>query len=168
MRFDRTDDVLGDRVFEIEDIIELAIELLRPDMGATVRFDQLGGDAHGPTHAPDAPFKRVADTERLGYFADIIGAVLVNEGGVAGHDRKGLEARERGCQVLDHAIGEIALLGVVAEIGKREDGDRRLAVKGAGLCRWGPSQSVAEARYGRDQLLAVRVRTNRLAQGRDR
>src|SRR5690606_12543299 len=108
-----------------------AIKFFCPDVGATVRFDQLGGDAHCPIDPSDASFKRIPDTKCLGRFSDIIGAVLVDEGRVSGDDRKGLEARERSCQVLDNAVGKVTLLRIVTEVGEGKNGDRRLAVERA-------------------------------------
>jgi len=45
---------------------------------------------------------------------------------IAGDDEQPPYARECGDDLLDHAVGEIFLLGVAAHILEGQDGDRRL------------------------------------------
>ena len=83
--------------------------------------------------APHAAFEHVADAELPGDLPHVDGAALVDEGGIAGDHREGLEAAERGDDVLDDAVGEIFLLGIAAHVLERQHGERRLV--GQAPCR---------------------------------
>jgi len=72
-------------------------------------------------HIADAEF--AADLLHLDYLA------LVGEGRIAGDDEEPPDARQRGDDLLDHAVGEIFLLRIAAHIGKRQYRDRRLGRK---------------------------------------
>ena len=53
-------------------------------------------------------------------------SALVGEARIAGDHEQRLEARQRGDDVLDHAVGEILLLGIAAHVLERQHGDGRL------------------------------------------
>mgnify|MGYP003349203566 CR=1 FL=1 len=59
-------------------------------------------------------------------LADIDGLPFVGEGGVACDDEDAAAFRERGRNLLDHAVREILLLAVATQVVKRQDGDGRL------------------------------------------
>ena len=99
------------------------------------RLDQLRGYPHpiaGPAHAA---FKHVADPQVTPDIGDADRAALVDEGGIARDHDQLREAGQRGEDVLGKAVGEIFLLGIAAQIGERQHGDRRLVVQGQGLGR---------------------------------
>ena len=54
------------------------------------------------------------------------GLALVGEARIAGDHKQPADARERGDDFLDHAVGEIFLLRLAAQIGERQHRDRRL------------------------------------------
>src|SRR5262245_26466693 len=60
------DDRLRDFVLEREDVGELAVVALRPDVIAPYPIDQLGSDAHAPTRLAHAALDDVADVELPG------------------------------------------------------------------------------------------------------
>ncbi len=124
MRLDHRRDAFGDPVLEVEHILDRAVELLRPEMRTGDAVDQLRRDPQPVAGAPHAAFEHVADAEVLRDLAHVDGAALVDEGGIAGDHREGLEAAERRDDVLDHAIGEIVLLGVAAQVLERQHRER--------------------------------------------
>lgn len=127
LRLDPSDHGLGDLVLEIEDVGGRAVELLGPDMRAGDPVDQLRADANAVAGPPDAPFEKIPDAEFLRRLARVDRTVLEHEGRVASGHGEGLESRQRGDQVLDHAIREVRLLRVAREVGERQHRDQRPA-----------------------------------------
>src|SRR5262249_13101237 len=58
------------------------------------------------------------------------GFALVRKARIAGDHEQPWQARNRGSDLLDHALGEIFLPRVPAHVGKGENGNRRLVGKG--------------------------------------
>ena len=127
MRLDRGDDLLGDVVLDGEDVLQLAVVFLGPDVLAGLGVDQLAGDADAPARRPDAALQHVAHAEFAGDLPHVHGFALVDEGRVAGDDEQPAQARERRDDVLGDAVGEVILLGIAAHVGEWQDGDRGLA-----------------------------------------
>ena len=61
----RSDDRVGDFVLDREDVGQLAIVGLRPQVTVVHRVDQLRGDAHVVAGLAHAAFEDVVDLERL-------------------------------------------------------------------------------------------------------
>src|SRR3981189_2041018 len=59
-----------DLILNLEDVIQLAIVGLRPDVVAVVGANQLRGDAKGAAGFAYTPFEDVRNGERLGYIGD--------------------------------------------------------------------------------------------------
>jgi hypothetical protein len=74
------DDTLGDLVLDGKDILELAVEAIRPEAVPVRDVDQLGGDAELVGRFANAPFEHRADVEPLTDLADIRVGVLELEG----------------------------------------------------------------------------------------
>ena len=89
-------------------------------------LDQLAGDAHPVAGLAHAAFEHVAHAELAADLLDVDGLALVGEGRIARDHEQRLEARQRGDDVLDHAVGEIFLLGIAAHVLERQHRDRRL------------------------------------------
>jgi hypothetical protein len=85
------------------------------------RLNQLARDAHACSGLADASFQHVAHTEFAADLPHIDRAPFVGEGRVAGDDEQRADARQRGGDVLHHAVGEILLLGVTAHVLERQD-----------------------------------------------
>ncbi len=79
LRLDGRRDALGQVVLEGENIGDLAIVVLRPNMGAAGHVDELGGDSHAIPGFSDAALKDVLDAELPADSADVDRDVLVNE-----------------------------------------------------------------------------------------
>src|SRR5262249_45359553 len=111
---------------EVEDIFERAVEAVGPEMRTGCRVDQLPSDAHPLASLAHRAFEHVADAELTPDLLHIDRLALVGKGRIAGDDKEPTDARERGDDLLDHAVREIFLLRVATHIGERQDRDRRL------------------------------------------
>ena len=100
-------------------------------------LDQLAGDANAIAGLPDAAFQHITHAEFASDLLDIDGFALVGEARIAGDHEQRLEARQRGDDVLDHAVGEILLLGIAAHVLERQHRDRGLVGHRQRLARRG-------------------------------
>ncbi len=116
---------MGDFVLDGENVGQVAIEALRPDVGAVAAGDQLGRDAYAWTGFAHAAFEQELDAEFLADVLHLHRATLVGERGVARDDGEARDLREISDDVLGDAVAEILLLRVAAHIGEWQDRDRR-------------------------------------------
>ena len=115
---------------------------------AGLRVDELDVDAQPIAGALNAALQHITHVQLAPDLLQIDVFSLVGEGSVApDHERPG-DAREIGGQALRHAIDEVFLLGIAAEIGEGQDDDgetwwTRLVRRGgaAALTLGLPSQS---------------------------
>ena len=77
------DDRTGDLVLDGEDVLEVAVEALRPKMKAAGRIDQLGIDPDAIGHPPDAAFEHITYLQVLRDLPGRRRPSLVLEGRVA-------------------------------------------------------------------------------------
>lgn len=91
--------------------IDLGIDQLRVDPGLTAR-------------AFDAPLKDVADTEFAADPFCVDRLAFEFESGAARNHEHVRDPRQIGRQILSDGVGEVLLVGVVAEVGKGEHDDR--------------------------------------------
>ena len=124
-RLDRRGDTLGNPVLQLEDILQIAIETVRPEMGARRGIDELAGDAKLVATAADAALQHVGHAELLPNLADIDRSALVGERGVAGDDEQPAAARQRRDDLLRHPVGKVVLLRIAAHVGERQHRNRR-------------------------------------------
>src|SRR3546814_91988 len=80
----RGHDVLGDVVLDGENVLQLAVVLLGPDVLAGLGVDELNGDAQVPARRPHAALEDVAHAEIAGDLPDVHGLALVDETRIAG------------------------------------------------------------------------------------
>ncbi len=123
------DDRRGHLVLDREDVLELAVVALGPDVPVGLGVDQLHGDAHPVAGLAHAALDHVLDAELRGDVLDPHRLALVHEGGVARDHEQVPKARQRGDDVLGQAVGEELLLGIAAHVDERQDRDR-------GLVQW--------------------------------
>jgi hypothetical protein len=123
-RLQRAHHALGDAILQVEHVLQGAIEPVGPQMRPCRCIDQLAGDANPVPGFSHAAFQHIADTQISRDLRDVHGATLVDEGRVAGDDDEFLETGERRDDVLDHAVGEVFLLGIAAHVleGQHRDG----------------------------------------------
>ena len=113
----------GELALELEQIGNLAVIGVVPDMLICPGIDQLRVDSHAIAFAPDRSFHDIGDSQRLPDFAQIARArfVLPNRG-PAGHLQIGHPRQTRENVVLD-TIREVGVLGIVAEVVEGQHGD---------------------------------------------
>src|SRR6516164_8760329 len=68
----------------------------------------------------------ITDAEFAADPLHVDGLALVGEARIAGDHKQPADARERGDDFLDHAVGEIFLPGITAQIGEGQHRDRGL------------------------------------------
>ena len=95
-------------------------------MGAGSGVDQLSRDANAVPGSPDAAFENVTHAQLAADLLHVHRLAPVGEARVAGDDEDPLDPRQAGDDVVDHAVGEVVLLGIAAQIGERQHRDRRL------------------------------------------
>ena len=124
---DHRRDLLRHRILDVEDVGEVEVVDLGPELGPGLGGDEPGRDAHALAVPPDAALDEVAHAERRPKRP---GVDLAATGGrrVAGHHREPAVAAEEADHVLGEAIGEVLVLQVLAEVLERHHRDRRLAV----------------------------------------
>ena len=93
-----------------------------------------------------AAFQHVAHAEFAPDLPDVDRPALVGERGIARDHEQRLEARQRGDDVLHHAVGKIFLLGIAAHVLERQHRDRRFV---------GERRAPAPARVAADGSLTV-------------
>ena len=121
---DGSDNVAGDLILHGEDVAQLAVVPLGPDMLASRGVDELTGDTNSPAGSPDAALEDVTDAEFLGDPADVHGSSLVGEGRVARDDEEPAQAGQCRDDVLGDPVREVVLLRIATHVGERQDGDR--------------------------------------------
>jgi len=87
------------------------------------RVDQLGGDAHSTACFAHRAFEDIADAELATDLLHIDRLALVGEARIAGDDEEPADAGERRDDLLNHAVGEVVLLRIGAQIGEGENRD---------------------------------------------
>jgi hypothetical protein len=120
-------DLLGDLILDRENVGEVAIVALGPEMVAGRSVDQLGGDPNAVAGLAHAAFQHVADAEFARDLADIDRAALEGECGVAGDHRQRRDVGQIGGYVLADPVAEIFLLGLAAHVGEGQYANRQLA-----------------------------------------
>jgi hypothetical protein len=80
---DRADNACGHLVLEIENVLQAAVETIRPQMRAGRRIDQLPGDAHLVSRFSNAAFKHVAYAKLATDLLDIDRLAFVGKTGIA-------------------------------------------------------------------------------------
>ena len=106
----RRDDRRGHLVLDGEDVLELAVVALGPDVPVGDRIDQLHGDADPVARLAHAALDHVLDADLLREVLDPDRLALVDEGRVARDHEQLAEAGQRGDDVLGEPVGEELLL----------------------------------------------------------
>ncbi len=115
-----------------------------------------------------AALEHVAHAELAADLLHVDGPALVGEARVAGDHEQPADARQRGDDVLDDAVGEVLLLRVAAHVLERQHGDRRLVGKRRAVRAIDETdQAVAAPRHGDQMALPALVLVERLAERRD-
>ena len=126
LRLDRCGDARRDLVLQREDVGQLAVVSLCPDMIAGRRVHKLGGDAHPLSALAHASFEHIAHPEIAPHLLHVRRLALVDERRIASDDEEPAQARQRCDDVLGDPVAEIFLLGIAGHVGEGEDCDRGL------------------------------------------
>ena len=89
-------------------------------MHAGPGLDKLCGNAHAVARLAHRAFEHVANTELAADLLQVDRLALIRKARIAGDHKEPANAAERGDDLLDHAVGEILLLGIAAQVLKRQ------------------------------------------------
>src|SRR5215207_1089849 len=115
----RTHHARGHLVLQIEDIFNLAVETINPQVGTGRGIDELARNAHAVARLTYAAFENVAHPELASHLFYVDGPALVGEARIAGDHEQLPETRQRGDDLFHYTVGEIFLLRIPAHILKR-------------------------------------------------
>jgi hypothetical protein len=110
-------------VLHREDVLQIAVVTLRPDVHAARGIDELRGDAHPGAGLSHAALDHVLGAELAPHLGHVRRLSLERERGIAGDDGNIAEVGERRDDVLGDAVGEIFLLRVAAHVDEGQHGD---------------------------------------------
>src|SRR5215813_1254912 len=175
-------------ILQVKYVLQGAIEAVRPNVSASCRIDELPGESHTISCLAHTPLEHVTNAEFARDLFDVDGAALVGEAGVSRDDKQRRKTRQRRDDFIGHAIGEILLFWVRADILKRQNGDGwpvwKRGVRGTGgngksrgLLRNGDGtllrdadradEPIASSGQGLDPILAARLLSKHPTQGCD-
>ena len=120
----RLDDRVRQLVFDHEDVPELPVVRLRPQMVAVRCIHELRSDPHGAAFAPDAPLEDGGDGKLLTDrpYAHVL--PLERERGGARDHVKTFHVGERVDHFLGYAVREVLVILLSAHVHERQHGDR--------------------------------------------
>jgi hypothetical protein len=124
LEFECTHDRSCDLVLHGEDVSELALVGLAPELVAVGGVDELRPHLEAvPGHA-DAPLEHRADAQRVGDRANAQVLAFERERRGPCRNAESFDLCERVDQLLRHPVGEVLVLSVRAEVREWEDRDR--------------------------------------------
>ena len=115
-------DFLRNLALDCEQIIQIAIVLLGPDMRVSARLDQLRIDTKMRAGSADAAFQNMRYTQIITDLTEISFATVIHDTGPA-DDFEVSNPRQLGQKVVLNAIDERPAFLLVAEIFKRQNRD---------------------------------------------
>src|SRR5207248_3458129 len=115
-RGNRNCDRLGDLVLHRENLSEVAVVALGPDMISGLGLNKLRGHPDAVAGFPEAAFENIPDTEFASDLLHIDGAVLVGEAGITGDHEQRWVAGQGGDDVLGDPISDEILLRIAAHV----------------------------------------------------
>src|SRR6202011_3910105 len=132
---------LRNLALNLEDISDIAIVMLRPQVGIGARSNQLRADAKTVRHALDAAFEYISNAELAGYLGKFSRGIIsiLHHACSADHFNPG-DFREVGQDFVLDSIREKRIRLVVAQVFEGQDGNalfrnvcRRLALRRQGV-----------------------------------
>ena len=155
-------------ILELEDIVEIAVETISPNLRYLSHLGDLGIDTHAFPGTAHASLDNVSDAQLRPDRAEIDLPSSIRQRMNAARLRSCPAPSKVGNQVFRQALGKGHLLRVVAEVSEREDGNRHMALYGSSctialrvrfhpifIVMDRPCKLVADARHGLDPLDAV-------------
>jgi len=129
-RLERQHDRARQLVLDRKDALELAIVALRPQVIPVRHADQLREDPELIALSAHAPFQDGGDVQLRADLPDVEVLALEEECGGAGDDANALDVGERVDDLLGHAVGEVLVLLVAAQVREGQHHDRRRCRRG--------------------------------------
>src|SRR5580704_6113865 len=128
--------IAGNFTLKVKNVADFTIEAIRPDVSLIAGLDQLRRHADAAPVTAYASFQHIRDAEFPGDLWHILVPALVLHGGRSRNDAemRRIEAAKLRNHFIGHAVCEIFLLGISAEIFEWQHGERDLA--GAGNRRF--------------------------------
>jgi len=105
------DDFHGDLVLQSEDVLQVAIVAISPNVFAGQSVDQLGRNAHPVAVSPHTAFEHVLNPQFFAHLLDLDRLAFVSERGVAGDHEEIRYLREGGDDLLRDAVTKELLFG---------------------------------------------------------
>src|SRR5437762_7863229 len=118
-------------VLQGENIFQLSLESISPEMRAARCIDQLPDNAHPARRLAHATFKEVPHPQLATDLLHIHRSASVSEARVPRDDKQRSKPRQLGEDFFHDTIGEVFLFRVSAHVLKRQNGDGRLVWKKA-------------------------------------
>ena len=106
-----------------EDVAQITIIALRPQVMPGDRIDKLGCDPDLITDLPDASLQDISHAQFTAHVLDLDRPVLVRERRISRDHGEATDLREIGDDIVRDAIGEVLLLRVVAHVRERQHDD---------------------------------------------
>ena len=116
-----------DLVLHDEEVGHWLVEPLRPKMTAALRLDELHVHPHSIAATLDAPLQRIADLQFAPDRPHVDRLTLECEGSAASDHERASDPRKVRGQAAGHAIDEIVLFGIAADIGEGQDDNGELS-----------------------------------------
>ena len=121
---ERARDLRGELALDGEDVLQLAVVALRPQVLVGIGVDQLRRNAHLVPGAAHAAFEEGGHAKLGADLAAVYPGIAVFENRGARHDLEITQQRELRQQVFVDAIGEEGHVLVFAQVGERQHGER--------------------------------------------
>jgi hypothetical protein len=104
-----------------EQIARVMVKPLGPKVRVGLSTDQLGVDTNLVSGSLYAPFQYIAHSQFAPNLPCVHWLVLVGERGVGRDHEHMCNARQIGSQILSNSISKVLLIGIVTEIGARQN-----------------------------------------------
>jgi hypothetical protein len=124
-------DVLGHVALHGEHILEDPIVRVRPEMLVALRRDELRRDPHAVGGPPDRPLDHGLCAQLLGDLRQARVGALVPHGGGSGDHAKSADPGQPRHDVFRHAVAEVLVLGIAAQVGEGQYHDAGSVVRRA-------------------------------------
>src|SRR6516164_3101164 len=115
-RLDRADNGQRELVLKRENIVELTVVTLGPNVRSDCGVDELPGYAHAIASLAHAAFEHITHAQLAADLLHVDCLALVGECCVARDDEEPSDARETSDDVLNHAVAEIILFRIAAHV----------------------------------------------------
>src|SRR5262249_15043922 len=102
-------------VLQVEDVLQCAVEAVRPQVRSRSSVNELATDADAAACFSNTAFKYVVHTQFAPDLLNVRGPAFVGEGRIAGDDEEPAHSRQGSNDFLDHTVREVLLLAVTTQ-----------------------------------------------------